>query len=656
MWYENARQAYKNGPHSPKGAGGSGGPGRGWIGSRLQTSSRSPEEVGATFHRITASRLLLLVAIAAMLGVAGGYSAWLLLHLIGLVTNAALFHRFGWTIPRFDHLHRSGWIVLAAVVGSLIVSVMARWAPSIKGHGIPEAMEAVLTEDSRISPRTAFAKPLSAAIAIGTGGPFGAEGPIIVTGGALGSLIGQVIPTSPSERKILLACGASAGMAATFGAPLASVMLAIELLLFEFSARALVPLVVSSAVAAGVHYSAIGQGPLFPVPPQHYAGLGKLPLYALLGLLCGLAAVVINEGMFHIESGYRRLPINEFWHPIIGAAGFALIGLAVPRALGVGYPAIGDVLMGKLAVGTLAALCVAKLFAWWIALASRTSGGTIAPLLLISGCFGSLVGRGLDNLFPSLHISPGAFALVAMAATFGASVGATLTAIVFVFEITRDYHAILPLMLASVIAELVAGSLSRDSLMTEKLTRRGLRVRSDYQADVLATTTVGQVMTTEVITINADATVGDARRLLHSSGHVGIPLLDEDGVCIAMVWRADAFDPERSDDAPVAEVASPEVAGVAPEAPVLDAVEKLLDNPVEALPVLDGGDVVGIFVATDVLRSRIEEFRNERVQGGWRPPWIRRRRQQKEPGTGDVGVVTPQEADADHPDEGSSSA
>jgi H+/Cl- antiporter ClcA len=591
--------------------------------------------------------LLLLVAIAAVLGIAGGYAAWLLLHLIGLFTNVALFHRFGWDIPHFDDLHRSGWIVLAAVVGGAIVSVMAKWAPLIKGHGIPEAMEAVLTEDSRISPRTAVAKPLSAAVAIGTGGPFGAEGPIIVTGGALGSLIGQVISTSPSERKILLACGASAGMAATFGAPLASVMLAIELLLFEFSARALVPLVVASAVAAGVHYTAIGQGPLFPVPPQHYAGLGKLPLYALLGLLCGLAAVVINEGMFHIESGYRRLPVGEFWHPIIGAAAFALIGLAVPRSLGVGYAAIGDVLLGKLAAGTLAALCLAKLAAWWVALASRTSGGTIAPLLLISGCFGSLVGRGLDQVFPSLHISPGAFALVAMAATFGASVGATLTAIVFVFEITRDYHAILPLMLASVIAELVAGSLSRDSLMTEKLTRRGLRVRSDYQADVLATATVGQVMTTEVLTISAAASVGDARRLLHSSGHVGLPLLDEDGVCIGMVWRAQAFDPDRSDDEAVAEVASPEVAGVAPEALVLDAVEKLLDNPVEALPVLEGGEVVGIFVPTDVLRPRIEEFRYERLQDGWRPPWLRRRRQRRVPGSDDVGLVTPEEADSD---------
>lgn len=591
------------------------------------------------------------MAIAAVLGIAGGYSAWLLLHLIGLITNLALFHRFGWSIPRFDHLHRSGWIVLAAVVGGLIVAVMAKWAPLIKGHGIPEAMEAVLTKDSRISPQTAIAKPLSAAVAIGTGGPFGAEGPIIVTGGALGSLIGQVIPTSPSERKILLACGASAGMAATFGAPLASVMLAIELLLFEFSPRALVPLVVASAVAAGVHYSAIGQGPLFPVPAQHYAGLGKLPLYAVLGLLCGLAAVVINEGMFHLESGYRRLPVGEFWHPIIGAAGFALVGLILPRSLGVGYAAIGDVLLGKLAVGTLVVLCLTKLVAWWVALASGTSGGTVAPLLLISGCFGSLVGRGLDNLFPSLHISPGAFALVAMAATFGASIGATLTAIVFVFEITRDYHAILPLMLASVIAELVAGSLSRDSLMTEKLTRRGLRVRSDYHADVLSTATVGEVMTTEVLTISHSATVADARKLLHSSGHVGLPLLDADGACIGMVWRADAFDPERSDDEPVAAVASPEVAGVAPDAPVLDAVEKLLDNPVEALPVLEGGDVVGIFVATDVLRTRVEEFRYERVQRGWQPPWLRRRRRGRTAGTGDVGVVTPEEADDPIPDD-----
>src|SRR5207249_1928398 len=224
----------------------------------------------------------------AALGMAGGAAAYVLVHLIALLTNLTLLHRFGWKLPSFAHHHPGPWVIPAALAGALVVSLLARWSPVIRGHGIPEAMEAVLTKQSRIAPRAAIAKPLSAAIAIGTGGPFGAEGPIIVTGGSLGSLVGQLVPVSPSERKILLASGAAAGMAATFGAPLASVILAFELLLFEFSTRAFVPLVVAASVAGGMHSALFGSGPLFAVPAHHYAGLTRLPLFAVLGLLAGL--------------------------------------------------------------------------------------------------------------------------------------------------------------------------------------------------------------------------------------------------------------------------------------------------------------------------------------------------------------------------------
>src|ERR1041385_4195161 len=241
-------------------------------------------------------RLLLMTALATALGLAGGAAAYALLHLIGLLTNLALFHRFAWTVPSFRHLPKGPLLIVSPVLGGLAVAALAKWSPVIKGHGIPEAMEAVLTKQSRISPRAAIAKPLSAAIAIGTGGPFGAEGPLIVTGGALGSLIGQVVHVSPAERKILLACGAAAGMAATFGTPLAAVILAIELLLFEFSTRAFIPLVISTTLAAGVHAAFFGNGPLFAVPAHAYAGLSRLPFFAVLGLACGLLATIINRG------------------------------------------------------------------------------------------------------------------------------------------------------------------------------------------------------------------------------------------------------------------------------------------------------------------------------------------------------------------------
>ncbi len=456
-------------------------------------------------------RLLLLTLLAGVLGLLGGIAAWVLLHLIGLITNLALFQQWGWKVPSFTELHPGPQILIAAVGGAVLISLLAKWSPVIRGHGIPEAMEAILTKQSRIAPRTAVAKPASAAMAIGTGAPFGAEGPIIVTGGALGSLIGQVIRVSPSERKILLAAGAAAGMAATFGAPLAAVVLAIELLLFEFSTRAFVPLVVAASVAGGMHSLLFGPGPLFKVPPHHYAGLSVLPAFMVLGAGAGLLATVISRGLFTVEGWYRRLPVGEFWHPVIGAVIFATIGLFVPRALGVGYDAIGDVLANKLAVGTVAVLALAKLLAWWAALGSGTSGGTLAPILLISAGYGSLFGAAITHLFPGLDVSPGAFAVVAMAATFGAATRATFTAMVFVFELTRDYDVILPLMLATVIADLVADVLMRDSIMTEKLTRRGLRVHTDYEVDPFRTVPISDIMTTPLATLPACATVGDAR-------------------------------------------------------------------------------------------------------------------------------------------------
>jgi H+/Cl- antiporter ClcA/CBS domain-containing protein len=519
---------------------------------------------------------------------------------------------------------------VAAIAGARVVALLARWAPVIKGHGIPEAMEAILTKESRIQPRAAIAKPLSAAVAIGTGGPFGAEGPIIVTGGALGSLLGQVVEVSPAERKILLACGAAAGMSATFGTPLAAVILAIELLIFEFSPRAFVPLVVSSAVAAGMHAALFGTGPLFTVSHHDYAGLEKLPAFVVLGLVCGLLATVLTRGLFLVEAGFRRLPVGEFWHPVVGAAGFCLVGLLVPRALGVGYDAISDVLLGRLAVGTLAVLGAAKLLAWWVALGSGTSGGTLAPILLISASAGSLLGTAAQHVVPSAHVAPGAFALVAMAATFGAATWATFASIVFVFELTRDYSVILPLMLATVVADVLARALLGDSIMTEKLTRRGVTVHSAYAMDVLRTTSVRKVMTTDVVALPASVTAPEARVTAERAGHGAYPLVDGDGRCVGMVTSGDlaALDGSGAAVSAAAGSSGPPVT-VAPDDPVLRALERMLESGADHLPVVDGeGVLVGICTRGDVLRARKEAFASERPQAGWRPDlakWRRKR-------------------------------
>lgn len=583
-------------------------------------------------------RLALLAALAAVLGLAGGAAAWLLLRLIGIITNAALFHRWGSAVPSFRHLHPGPWLIVAAVGGGLVVSLLAKWSPTIRGHGIPEAMEAILTKQSRIAPRTAVAKPLSAAIAIGTGGPFGAEGPIIVTGGALGSLLGQVLPVTPSERKILLASGAAAGMAATFGAPLAAVVLAIELLLFEFSTRALVPLIVASSVAGGMHVALFGNRPLFHVPQHHFNGLGQLWLFALVGAVCGLLAVVVVRGLFLFEAGFRRLPVSEFWHPMIGAVGFATVGLFVPRALGVGYDAINDVLATRLALGALAILFAAKLVAWWVALASGTSGGTLAPVLLVSGSFGALVGELLARAAPGLHVSPGAVALVAMAATFGAATRASFTAIVFAFELTRDYNAILPLMLAAVVADLVAAALLDQSLMTEKLWRRGLRVPSDYSPDVLHETGVGEVMSSDVECLPTTAMVGLARRRIRQ-GHGAYPIVDEDGFCVGIVTRGDLMEFAADDRLPVTTVASSDVVTVTADDSLLRALELMLEESVDHLPVVQDGRLVGICTRTDILRARGLRLAHDRLQPGWRPG----RREPEAPGSssGDGRPISP---------------
>jgi chloride channel protein, CIC family len=579
-----------------------------------------------TTRRARARRTCYLAAVAAVLGVVGGGAAWVLVHLIGLITNVVLFHRMGWDLPSFANFHPGPILLVEAAAGGLVVSLLALWAPVIRGHGIPEAMEAILTRQSRIAPPAAVAKPLSAAVAIGTGGPFGAEGPIIVTGGALGSLIGQVIRVTPSERKILLACGAAAGMAAIFNAPLAAVVLAIELLLFEFSSRAFVPLVVAASVAGAMHAALFNPGPLFHVPPHSYAGLDSLPVFALVGVACGLLAVATCKGLFLVEAGFRRLPLSEFWHPILGAIGFASVGLVVPRALGVGYDSINDVLANRLTIGVLVAVLLGKLLAWWIALGSGTSGGTLAPILLISGAFGSLLGALINEVVPALHLAPGAVALVAMAATFGAATRATFTAIVFAFELTQDYRSIIPIMLAAVIADLVAGALLDHGLMTEKLARRGLHVPLDYEPDYLQATQVRAAMATPATVLDANVLIGDARDRIDSTSHSAYPLVDGQRRCVGIVSRSDLLAADATPDVPLNKIASLDVVSVAPDDTLLTALERMVDEDVEHLPVVDDEQhVVGMCTRTDILRARKQRRAAEETQTGWHASWQRRR-------------------------------
>src|SRR6516225_2275747 len=345
-------------------------------------------------------RIVLISFLAAGVGLLAGIVAYVLYKLIGLFTNLFFFHDFSTTFRSVGGHHLGWWVILVPVIGGLIVGVMAKYGtPKIKGHGIPEAMEAVLINRSRIQPRVAILKPISAAIAIGTGGPFGAEGPIIQTGGALGSLVGQVLHTTASERKALLACGAAAGMSATFNTPIAGVILAIELLLFEFKSRSFIPLVIASTLATAVHMQLLGAGPMFTVAHMDFNIPRALPFYLVLGLLCGLAAVGFSKLLYWVEDQFDRLPVDELWWPAIGALGLGVIGYFVPRVLGVGYDTIGDILNASLGWKLLAIVMVAKAVALVISLGSGTSGGLLAPMFMSSAAMGGIFAMAMRALF-----------------------------------------------------------------------------------------------------------------------------------------------------------------------------------------------------------------------------------------------------------------
>src|SRR5438132_5571812 len=441
-------------------------------------------------------RMVLVSFLAAAIGLIAGCVAFLLYKLIGLFTNIVFYHRFVAEFTSARHHQLGAWVILMPVIGGVTVGFMAKYGTAkIKGHGIPEAMEAVLINRSRIEPRVAILKPISAAIAIGTGGPFGAEGPIIQTGGAVGSLVGQVFHTTAAERKVLLACGAAAGMSATFNTPIAGVILAIELLLFEFKSRSFIPLVIASTLATAVHMQFLGAGPMFAVAALDFGIPSALPFYLLLGVICGFAALILSKSLYWVEDQFEKLPADPLWWPAIGALGLGIIGYFVPRVLGVGYDTIGDILNANLGLKLLIVVMIAKAVALVISLGSGTSGGLLAPMFMSSAALGGVYAMLMNRVFPSAALAPGAFALVAMGAVFGAASRATFTFIIFAFEITRDYNSVLPLMLVSVIADGVAMLfMPKSSIMTEKLARRGLRIHQDYETDVLQQVSVAETM------------------------------------------------------------------------------------------------------------------------------------------------------------------
>ncbi len=578
-------------------------------------------------------RLLLVSVLAALIGTGAGFVAYMLYNLIAFFTNLFFYQRLSFESIGPDQNQLGLLVIVIPTIGGLIVGLMAKYgSPKIRGHGIPEAMEAVLTNRSRIAPRVALLKPLSAAIAIGTGGPFGAEGPIIQTGGALGSLVGQIIHTTAAERKVLLACGAAAGMAATFGTPIASVILAIELLLFEFKSRSFIPLVIAATLADSVHSLLFGPGPMFTVGELNYGIPQQLPLYLALGVLCGLAAVIFSKVLYWFEDRFEQLPLDRMWWPAIGALGLGLIGFFIPRVLGIGYNTISDILNDRLPLQILFLVMIFKPLALMISLGSGTSGGLLAPMFMSGAALGSVFALLVNKIVPGANLVPGAFALVAMAALFGSASRATFTFILFAFELTRDYNAILPLMLACVIADGVAILFMRDtSIMTEKLARRGLRVPQDYEADVLQQSVVADVMMREVSTLPATMTVTElADRIAQNdpvvTQHQALPILDDQGRLVGIITRGDilrALDNggrektvlEAGNDAPIVAY---------PDETVHEAITRMLQYNIGRLPVVSRDNpqhLVGYLGRSGIMQARLQRHAEEHIR---EPGWIQR--------------------------------
>jgi CIC family chloride channel protein len=574
-------------------------------------------------------RLVYISVLAAIIGLGVGVIAFILYRLIGLVSNLVFFQRVDFEIPSVSNHQLGLLVILVPVIGGLIVGLMAKYGTrKIRGHGIPEAIEAVLANRSRIAPTVAILKPISAAIAIGTGGPFGAEGPIIQTGGAVGSIIGQLIKTTASERKVLLACGAAAGMAAIFSTPIAAVILAIELLLFEFKSRSFIPLVIATTLSTTVHFQLIGREPLFVVGKLDFSIPSALPYYVVLGLICGLAAVGFSRMLYWVEDLFEKLPFDDMWWPAIGGLGLGIIGYFVPRVLGVGYDTITDILNNRLPLMILLTVIVFKSLALFVSLGSGTSGGLLAPMFMVGAALGGAFALIVNQIIPGANLSPGAFAVVAMAAVFGSAARATFTFIIFAFEITQDYSAILPLMLVCVLADAVSLFFMRNSIMTEKLARRGLRVRHEYQADVLDMVTVDSVMVKSVVTVPKSMIVSDLIDKINQhdpyfTRHQALVIVDESDALCGIVTRGDLLKAisQGHSDWTVLEAGTDDVVVAYPDDTVRDALARMLQNEIGRLPVIDPKHpqkLVGYLSRASVMEAHFKTHHEENVvEPGW---------------------------------------
>jgi H+/Cl- antiporter ClcA len=570
----------------------------------------------------TTPRLLVLSAIAICLGAIGAVLALVLLRLIAFFTNLFFFGRLSIKAASPADSNLGVAIIIIPVIGALIIGLMARFGSErIRGHGIPEAIEAILLGGSKIEPRVAVLKPVSSAISIGSGGPFGAEGPIIMTAGAVGSLIAQLFHLTSAERKTLLVAGAAAGMSATFSAPVAALALAVELLLFELKPRSVVPVALASATAAFVRVPLLGDGPLFPTP-LHSADIGLEVLLAcvLAGHAAGALSAVLTSGVYLAEDSFARLPIHWMWWPAIGGIFVGIGGLIFPQALGVGYDVIEELLAGKETSSIIAGVLLVKSSIWVISLGSGTSGGVLAPLLMMGGALGGLEA----HMFPDM--GPGFWPAIGMAAILGGTMRAPLTGIIFLLELTHDINLMLPLLTATIVAHGFTVLVLRRSILTEKISRRGYHMTREYAIDPLEILFVREMMRVEVVVLSASMTIEalfDGLQLRSDRldfGQALYPVVADDGSLVGVLTRHRLVELQHSDVAPdstLGDLSERDFVVAYPDEPLRYVMERMATTGLTRMPVVDPAnrkELVGLITLTDLLRARQRSLDEERVR------------------------------------------
>jgi len=577
-------------------------------------------------------RILLIGALALAVGAVSAVVADALLKLIGLITNLVFYQRVATGLVAPGAGDHAWWLIVAApVLGGLIVGLMARYgSEAIRGHGMPEAIEAILRGGSKIRPRVALLKPLSAAITIGTGGPFGAEGPIIMTGGAFGSLMAQTLSLTADERKTLLVAGAAAGMAATFNAPLASILLAIELLLFEFRPRSFVPVSLAVVVATALRWRLLGPAPIFPT--QHALPALAFPdllLCAAAGVVGGFVAWLATSLVYLSEDAFRKLPIHWMWWPAIGGLIIGVGGLFEPRALGVGYDVIGTLLAGRATLALIVGILVVKTLIWSLSLGSGTSGGVLAPVFMIGAALGSL----LAYVFPP--VAPGFWALMSLAAVVGGVMRSPLTGVVFAMELTHQWDAVMPLVVSSTVAYLLSVLVLKRSVLTEKVVRKGTHLTREYSVDPLEVFLVGEIMPRSFLCFRCGAGLesavteaasawpdGAKRKLAHSQRLY--PVLDDAGRLAGLVTRHQLLGATlRFGSHPGARVDELMVRDAVvgyPDMTLRELANLMAEREVSSVPIVERRDprqVLSVMAMDQVLEARLrdvnEEHKSERV-------------------------------------------